>query len=341
MKKRILVLFLLTLITVQMNSQTLPMTVRELPSVNLKKYVPSGNYSGITHISENTYAVVSDDNSRDGFFKFNIVLDELTGSLLSVENTGYYSSQTSNRDAECITYNNKRKTLYIGGEKNNSIVEYDLTGKATGVRSGNLFPESRNNLGMESLCYDSRHDQLWSITESTLKSDNDGNYSSSTNGVSNMLRLSCFDTNFNKLKEYAYLMDAPENKKKAKLHIMGVSDICILEDGRILVLEREAYIPNLRFGAWSNCKIYIVDPSKSSPLKDSSQLSTSSPFIFKSLLWSCKTHLSFNGLDWANYEGMCLGPKLKDGSQTILLISDSQNRYKGVLQDWLKVLVIK
>ena len=136
-------------------------------------------------------------------------------------------------------------------------------------------------------------------------------------------------------------MDAPENKKNAKLHIMGVSDICILEDGRILVLEREAYIPNLRFGAWSNCKIYIVDPSKSSPLKDSSQLSTSSPFIFKSLLWSCKTHLSFNGLDWANYEGMCLGPKLKDGSQTILLISDSQNRYKGVLQDWLKVLVIK
>ena len=50
--------------------------------------------------------------------------------------------------------------------------------------------------------------------------------------------------------------------------------------------------------------------------------------------------MSFNGLNWANYEGMCLGPKLEDGSQTIILISDSQSRYKGVLQDWIKTLVL-
>ena len=260
---------------------------------------------------------------------------------MSVENIGYYSSQTSNRDAECITYNKRRQTLYIGGEKNNSIVEYDLSGKATGVRSGNLFPDSRNNLGMESLCYDSVNDRLWSVTESTQKSDNDGNYATATNGLSNMLRLTCFDTNFNKIEEYAYLMDNPESKNKGKLHVMGVSDICMLDNERLLILEREAYIPKLRFGAWSNCKLYIVNPSQSEPIKDSKPLSSSTKFIFKTLLWSCKTQMSFSGLNWANYEGICWGPKLQDGSQTILLISDSQNHYKGVLQDWIKVLVIK
>ncbi len=323
------------------SAQTAPITVRELPSINLKKHIPSGSYSGITRISGDLYAVVSDSETRDGFYLFNIRLDEESGELLSIENSGFYSSQSSGRDSECVAYNSKRGTIYVGGEKNNSIVEYDIRGNSTGSRSSNLFPYSRANLGMESLCYDPSTNMLWSISESTLSSDNEGNYSTATNGVSNMLRLTCFDTNFKKVREYAYLMDSPENMKKASRYAMGVSELCALPDGRLLVLEREAFIPTMRFGAWCNCKLYIVSPSTSQPITDERPLSPSSKFMFKSLLWSTKTYMSFNGFNWANYEGMCLGPVLKDGSQTILLISDSQDRYKGVLQDWLKILIIK
>ena len=85
----------------------------------------------------------------------------------------------------------------------------------------------------------------------------------------------------------------------------------------------------------------MVSPQTSKTINIGEPLTSDSPFMFKSLLWSSKTHMSFRGLNWANYEGMCLGPKLKDGSQTILLISDSQNRHKGVLQDWMKVLVMR
>ena len=48
-------------------------------------------------------------------------------------------------------------------------------------------------------------------------------------------------------------------------------------------------------------------------------------------------------LDWsvANYEGMCLGPKLADGSRTLILVSDSQDNYGGVLKDWFKTIVIR
>lgn len=38
---------------------------------------------------------------------------------------------------------------------------------------------------------------------------------------------------------------------------------------------------------------------------------------------------------------MCLGPKLEDGSQVLILLSDSQNQYAGVLRDCFKTIVIK
>ena len=38
---------------------------------------------------------------------------------------------------------------------------------------------------------------------------------------------------------------------------------------------------------------------------------------------------------------MCLGPKLVDGSQVLLLVSDSQNQAHGVLRDWFRSIIIR
>lgn len=48
-------------------------------------------------------------------------------------------------------------------------------------------------------------------------------------------------------------------------------------------------------------------------------------------------------LDWsvANYEGMCFGPKLVDGSRVLILVSDSQDNYGGVLKDWFRTIIIR
>ena len=61
----------------------------------------------------------------------------------------------------------------------------------------------------------------------------------------------------------------------------------------------------------------------------------------KYLLAEWRTRLNITARSIANYEGMCLGSRLADGSQSIILVADSQNRYKGVLKDWLKTLIIK
>lgn len=339
-KFRIISLSLLSsmLIFATVHSQTI--RVKEYPAYNLKKSVPKGSYSGIAKLDGDTYGVVCDKGSRDGYFKFRIDIDPDSGYIRSVENLGFMSGTTSNRDNECIAYNPTTEKVYIGGERNNTILEYDLNGKATGFRSGNLLPDAHENYGIESLCYDKSRGSFWLMSESTLANDNYGNYSTSTNLVSNLLRLSQYDNGFKKMREYAYKMDTPQSYKKSSKYCNGVSDIAVLDDGRLLILEREAYVSKGRYGSWCTCKIYIVNPSQSQPV-GSSPLTSSSPFMDKTLLWETHTEMSLRDFYWANYEGMCLGPKLSDGSQTLLLISDSEERYGGVLKDWLKVLVIK
>ena len=51
--------------------------------------IPPGNYSGITPIGDGHYAVVSDKETRDGFFVFRIVQDERTGQVTEVVNEGF------------------------------------------------------------------------------------------------------------------------------------------------------------------------------------------------------------------------------------------------------------
>ena len=61
----------------------------------------------------------------------------------------------------------------------------------------------------------------------------------------------------------------------------------------------------------------------------------------KQLLTEWRTKLTLFSRSLANYEGMCLGPVLADGSRVIILVADSQNQYGGVLKDWLKSLKLE
>ena len=48
----------------------------------------------------------------------------------------------------------------------------------------------------------------------------------------------------------------------------------------------------------------------------------------------------YGNVFFANFEGLCAGPKLSDGRQVLLLVADSQNQYRGVFRDWFKTIVI-
>lgn len=355
--------------------------VRENPQRAFPKTVAAGNYSGIAHLHDDIYAVVSDKSDSALYFNFRILVNPKTGELEQVENLGFtertdgtlndgkpWQGQEKGFDHEAIVKVSD-STLVIASEGYCRLKEYPILPiSADTAKVGyqqNLW-ESRwpssdfyPNYNFESLAFDSVRQYLWTIPESTLRKD--GQPATPQNGLANQLRLIRLD--WGKMKEkrnkekyseqvsskkdsrymttYAYQMDQPSTHKKADIYVMGVSELCALPDGQLLVLEREAFIPKIKIGAFCKCKLYQINPLNSEEFSMKENFSSDTPFLKKKLLTEWKTGLSLSKRSFANYEGMCLGPKLEDGSQVVILLSDSQDQYAGVLKDWFKTIVIR
>lgn len=355
--------------------------VRENPQKAFPKTVAAGNYSGIAHLHDDIYAVVSDKSDSALYFNFRIQVNPKTGELEQVENLGFtertdgtlndgkpWLGLEKGFDHEAIVKVSD-STLVIASEGYCRLKEYPILPiSADTAKVGyqqNLW-ESRwpssefyPNYNFESLAFDSVHQYLWTIPESTLRKD--GQPATPQNGLANQLRLMRLD--WGKMKEdsnkkeyseqvsskkdsrymttYAYQMDQPSTHKKADIYVMGVSELCALPDGQLLILEREAFIPKIKIGAFCKCKLYLINPLNSEEFSMKEKFSSDTPFLKKRLLTEWKTGLSLSKRSFANYEGMCLGPKLEDGSQVVILLSDSQDQYAGVLKDWFKTIVIR
>ncbi len=355
--------------------------VRENPQKVFPKTVAAGNYSGIAHLHDDIYAVVSDKSDSALYFNFRIQVNPKTGELEQVENLGFtertdgtlndgkpWLGLEKGFDHEAIVKVSD-STLVIASEGYCRLKEYPIlpisADTATVGYPQNLW-ESRwpssdfyPNYNFESLAFDSVRQCLWTIPESTLRKD--GQPATPQNGLANQLRLMRLD--WGKMKEdsnkeeyseqvsskkdsrymmtYAYQMDQPSTHKKADIYVMGVSELCVLPDGQLLVLEREAFIPKIKIGAFCKCKLYLINPLNSEEFSMKEKFSSDTPFLKKRLLTEWKTGLSLSKRSFANYEGMCLGPMLEDGSQVVILLSDSQDQYAGVLKDWFKTIVIR
>ena len=355
--------------------------VRENSQKAFPKTVAAGNYSGIAHLHDDIYAVVSDKSDSALYFNFRIQVNPKTGELERVENLGFtertdgtlndgkpWLGLEKGFDHEAIVKVSD-STLVIASEGYCRLKEFPiLPTSSDAAKIGyqqNLW-ESRwpssdfyPNYNFESLAFDPVHQYLWTISESTLRKD--GQPATPQNGLANRLRL--MRLNWGKMKEdsnkeeyseqvsskkdsrymmtYAYQMDQPSTHKKADIYVMGVSELCVLPDGQLLVLEREAFIPKIKIGAFCKCKLYLINPLNSEVFSMKEKFSSDTPFLKKRLLTEWKTGLSLSKRSFANYEGMCLGPMLEDGSQVVILLSDSQDQYAGVLKDWFKTIVIR
>lgn len=298
MKKTIVLLYLMVLWT--------SVIIAQKPQ-RFHKALPAGNYSGITALGNNRYAVVSDKSETEGFFILHIETDSVKGCITSLENEGFQSSGLPNRDIEGICYRPTTNTVFISGEKDNEVYEYTLDGKRTGQRleMPDIFKKAGHNYGLESLTYDRKRHLFYTTSERVLKGDS-------------LLRIQSFSDNLKPGFCYYYKPDEPISKK----HFYGVSELCALEDGRLLVLERQIHVPKLKLGASTIIRIYETTP-------------TDKPILDKRLVKEFRTRLSLTSRKFANYEGLC-----EIQGNRLLLIADSQNRFKGFLRDWFLIIGI-
>lgn len=294
--------------------------------------VPAGNYSGITWLGGSRYALVNDKSPQAGFYLFTIDIDSLSGRLLQVRCDTFITSGQPNRDEEGVCFVPHNNTLFVSGESDGRLIEYQMDGTLTGrcLQVPDIFKTAYGNGGFEALTYHAASHRFWTTSENTLRAD--GPMPTLQQRCTNRLRFQSFGDDMQALDQYWYETDGSVVKasKRKGRSIMGVSGLAVLDDGRIIVLERELYFPPSKVGSFAHVKLYVVNPSLHQPGEQ----------LHKTLLTEFRTKMHFTSHSFANYEGICVGPRLADGSTVLLLVCDSQNQYKGYLQDWFKTVVI-
>lgn len=283
--------------------------------------VPSGQYSGITHVEDDYYAVVHDKKGSIFYFTLGFLGDGTIGPVQAFEASPGKAEILDNED---IVYVPETKTLFVSAEADQSIREYDLSGKESGrkLHIPDDLSSCAPNAGFESLAYSSG--TFWTTTEAPLPEEI----------LPRLHRIQCFTLqDLSPSGRYLYQADAPAisgaDAAGAMAYVHGISAMTALPDGRLLVLEREVYVPGGGFleklGAFSEIKLYAVSPADDP-----------SGILQKTRILRFRT----SALNLANYEGMCLGPVLEDGRQCLLLLADSQDGSGGLTGEYLQVIAL-
>jgi hypothetical protein len=300
-----------------------PLSQTALPGIE------AGEYSGITWLADNRYAVVDDNLKGGGILLFTIPLDNYgsVGDVSMRPVAGTVQATGRLRDNEGVAFVPSLGTLYVSSESHQEILEYDLGGNETGkslrVPADLAVKTISDNRGFEALTYNDITGLFWTTTEAPLKKDT---------FLPNILRLQSFDKDGKPAERYLYQADEPlKSAANTVAYVFGIPAMAALDDGRLLVLEREVYVP--KGSIWDKLQksftalnLYLVDP-----------VHDTAGILRKSLLCSFTT----SALDLANYEGMCLGPTLPDGARCLVLIADSENGSGGLTQEYVKVILLR
>jgi hypothetical protein len=312
--------------------------VETLPQQNLAKWhISPANYSGITRIDSSLYAVVDDKSSAEGFVLLSIDVDPQTGKIRQVTDKGTChparpDSLSFRADCEDLVYVPSSRTVFVAQEYTGQVKEYTMQGELTGRAL--RIPESMGRAkqqwnGFEALAYHQPSQTFWLTTENSLKADAPADSKSRQ-----LLRLNAFSSSLDSLCQRLYMMEAPRLKQGVKYYTHGVPAMTALPDGRLLVMERELSVPRRYLGGKCLIRIFVVDPAEAVQ---------PGAVLTKREVAQFSTHIRIGSINYANYEGMCLGPQLADGRQTLLLVNDSQAGAGNAickLKDYLKTIIL-
>jgi hypothetical protein len=279
--------------------------------------------SGITWAGGDLYYAVDDNDKK--LYPITLKINRDTGSLASGTNgitigTGVVMAGAN--DMEGCAFDPASGKVWISQETNALIREFDpATGEC--IRSAPVPAIMRDyygNFSLEALTISGDGLTMWTCNEESLKCD--GTNSTLTAGTTVRLtkfsRASVYD-NWTLAGQWAYLT-RPIGESSGMYLVSnarsGVSALTALPDGTLLVLERG-------YGGWGSLAddfknyIYAVDFSGATDvtniksLKDADYTLVGKVEVFKNITFKV-----------VNYEGMCLGPQLSDGSVALVVIAD-------------------
>lgn len=256
-----------------------------------------------------TYLAVMDNSNKLVHLSISLTSDGTISAAALMPGGGL--SLIDSRDFEDIAFRGvARDAVYLGDEGAPEIREYQLdTGALVRVlpRPG-IFANRRANFGFESLSLNRTQNALWTANEEALTSD--GSASTPTTGTwVRLLRYDAATSPPTPAAQYAY-QTQPMHGSAISGARSGVSQVVALPNGKLLVLER-----SFAFGStFFQTRIYEVDVAAAT---DVASLGT----LVGTTYTPATKRLLYSG-DQTNLEGLCLGPKLPDGSYAVLGIVD-------------------
>jgi len=284
--------------------------------------------SGIAYAGGTTYYSVG-DNGDKSIWQLYTSLNTTTGRIRSSLVTSGIDAPGMGSDSEGIALRPERGTAWVTDETTSSITEFSLaTGAAVGAvdvpaiyRPANV----QDNRGLESLSYGSG--TLWTANEEALVPD--GPLSTTTSG--SWVRIQRFSgPELSAAGQFGYRTDPiSQISPFVPVERSGLVDLLALPDGELLALERElgGCLPRFR------SRIYLIDFTGATDVSELPSLNDGgfTP-VAKTLLWQ-------GVFGFSNFEGMTLGPRLSDGSYSVLLVSDDGNGELGQRQDVFSLIL--
>ena len=286
--------------------------------------------SGLTRVGGDAYYAICDKGGR--LYPLTIRIDHASGAITGCVFGAAVSLAGKGRlDQECVAWDDANRWVWVGDELDGSIRAFrPETGEVVkSVDVPTVYGAFRFNRSFESLTIRAGGLEMWTCNEEALcRSDavnkdgphvDDGPRTSRAHG--SLVRIQKFarttpQADWKPAGQWAYRTDPFGGKNFFGKARNGVAEMCCLDDGTVLVLEREMSVKPESFMPSFRCRLYEVDFAGATDVSAVMSLNgaTFSP-VAKKLVFGQNT-------GFAMYEGMCLGPTLADGSRSLLMISD-------------------
>ena len=267
--------------------------------------------SGLTWAGGDVYWSVRDTGGE--LYELSVPVDRATGRVRDVKVLRHFA-MPGGRDLEAVAWDPLRRSVWVSDERKPLIAEFmPVGGRGMTVKLPPEFDNVRLNRGLEALEIAPDGLDMWTCNENALPADG-----GAAVGPSEFLRLTRFsrataDGEWRLSGQWAYRPETPGGLEIRGRARNGVSSLCVLPGGELLVLEREkkgggghAYV----------VRVYLADMSRATDVRGRQSLDESDFIpVNKRLLFTADTGR-------AMYEGISRGPVLDDGSHVLVLISD-------------------
>lgn len=258
--------------------------------------------SGISRIDGNRYFCVDD---RGGLLhELEIVLDgEGEVESCAVKRSVRLEGRTDLEGCACDPLDG---LVWVSDEHDTTVIGFDPSNGKEMARAPvpDVYRKSAvANRSLEGLTISPDGLRMYVVNEDTLRCD--GRVADDLRG--GLVRVQEFvregkGSKWAATRQFRYRTDPVEGSRFAGTAISGVAGLCAPGDGTLLVLEREMSQKSPLFPSF-RARLYEIN------------LETDASEPQKRLVWDENTM-------FANYEGICLGPTLKDGTRTLVLVSD-------------------